>query len=73
MNARLLLPKITKPQNVSTLMGARSNGLAHISAALYDEWSFFNNIGGLAKVKDLFVDVAYHWVRKRQNRREINK
>jgi len=66
MNARLLLlvfllilPKITKPQSVSTLMGARSNGLGHTSAALCDEWSFFNNIGGLAKVKDLSVDVAY--------------
>lgn len=40
-------------------MGARSSGLAYASSALADEWSLFNNVGGLAKVDRLSAAFAY--------------
>ena len=38
-------------QSSSTLIGGRAGGLAYSSSCLDDEWSIFNNIGGLAKLK----------------------
>lgn len=48
-------------QSVSTLMGARSNGFAYASSCLDDEWSLFNNIGGLASVEKVTVATTYDW------------
>jgi hypothetical protein len=43
--------KIVKAQSVSTLMGARAAGISYTSSVLKDEWSLFNNVGGLAGVE----------------------
>ena len=40
-------------------MGARAQGLGFASAALTDEWSVFNNIGGLAKVNQITTACTY--------------
>jgi hypothetical protein len=48
-------------QSVSTLMGSRSNGLGYASSCLDDEWSLFNNIGGLASVDKVTITSAYDW------------
>lgn len=37
-------------QSSSTLMGARASSMGYASSCLADEWSIFNNMGGLAKV-----------------------
>jgi hypothetical protein len=57
----LCLPYTLYAQSVSTLMGARSNGLGYASSCLQDEWSLFNNIGGLASVEKVTVATAYDW------------
>lgn len=46
-------------QSSSTLMGARSSGMGHASSCLTDEWSVFNNIGGLAKLTTLSAAFTY--------------
>lgn len=46
-------------QSVSTLMGARSNGLGYTSSCLSDEWSLFNNVGGLAKIERPLASASY--------------
>ena len=43
--------KIVKAQSVSTHMGARAAGISYTSSVLKDEWSLFNNVGGLAGVE----------------------
>jgi len=55
----LLIPKITKPQSVSTLMGGRSAALGNASSTISDYWSSFNNIAGIAKTKSTAVNFAY--------------
>lgn len=55
----LILPKITKPQSVSTLMGGRSAGLGNASATLIDEWALFNNTAGISKTKASTYGFAY--------------
>jgi len=40
-------------------MGARATGLAFASSTLSDEWSLFNNVGGLAKVDRFSGAFAY--------------
>jgi hypothetical protein len=40
-------------------MGARTTGLANASSTLKDEWSLFNNVGGLAQTKHLCTTAAY--------------
>lgn len=46
-------------QSAATPMGARAQGLAFASATLSDEWSAFNNIGGLSKVNHLTAACTY--------------
>ncbi len=46
-------------QSTSTLIGARSGGVGYASACLDDEWSLFNNVGGLAKVDRVSTAFAY--------------
>lgn len=55
----LLAFKITKPQSVSTLMGARSVALGYSSSTLGDEWSLFNNVAGISKIKTVNGAFAY--------------
>lgn len=55
----MLIPKITKPQSVSTLMGARSASLGNSSATLSDPWSLFNNAAGLASSNSITTAFAY--------------
>ena len=40
-------------------MGARAMGLGSSSATLADEWSLFNNVGGLGKVTQASANFAY--------------
>ncbi|MBX2969609.1 MAG: hypothetical protein KF803_09560 [Cyclobacteriaceae bacterium] len=39
-------------QSVSTLMGARANGMGYASAALFDSWGIFNNMAGIARLDE---------------------
>jgi hypothetical protein len=50
---------IASAQSVSTEMGARSAGMANASVVNRDEWSLFNNVGGLGEQKDVSVCFAY--------------
>src|SRR5918993_1852103 len=45
-------------QSSSTLIGSRAAALAYSSSCLGDEWSVFNNIGGLAKVKNVTASLT---------------
>ena len=47
------------PQSASSLLGARSAGLGFASATLQDEWSFFNNVAGIANVKERTVSSTF--------------
>ena len=55
----LLLGEKTTAQNASTTMGARSASMGNSSAMLSDEWSLFNNIGGLAKVTETITAFSF--------------
>lgn len=46
-------------QSVHTLIGSRAHGLGYASSCLYDEWSVFNNIAGLAKTDQLTAGFTY--------------
>lgn len=50
-----LLSHAVLAQSTSALLGARAGGMGYASATLSDEWSLFNNIAGLANVKDRIV------------------
>lgn len=55
-----LLSSLALPaQNVSTLMGARSAGMAYASAGLADEWSVFNNPAGVSAASRPSAFFAY--------------
>ncbi len=49
-------------QSVSTLMGARQAGMGYTSSTIADEWSLFNNIGGLGKISQKSISTAYEAV-----------
>ncbi len=55
----ILFAKITNAQSTSTLMGGRAAGMGFASATMTDEWSLFNNIGGLGKVKEFNASFGY--------------
>jgi hypothetical protein len=46
-------------QSVHTLIGSRAQGLAYASACLEDEWSVFNNVAGLATLKQTTAGFSY--------------
>jgi hypothetical protein len=48
-----------KAQSVSTSMGARANGIGNTSSCIADEWSIFNNIGGLSKSTSAVAAFSY--------------
>jgi hypothetical protein len=50
---------VSSGQSVNTLMGSRTAGVGYASATLADEWSLFNNVGGLAKSKTFCGAFAY--------------
>ncbi|MFM9840649.1 MAG: hypothetical protein ACKVOQ_20445, partial [Cyclobacteriaceae bacterium] len=49
-------------QSVSTLIGARQAGMGYASSTSADEWSLFNNVGGIGKIKQQSVGFAYEAV-----------
>lgn len=51
--------QISNGQSISTLMSARAAGVGNASSTLTDEWSMFNNIGGLAKTDCLNAAFAF--------------
>jgi hypothetical protein len=54
------LPAHVAPaQSVSTLMGARAQGMGYASSSLFDTWGVFNNIAGTAKLTQATVAFAY--------------
>lgn len=55
----LLICTLVKAQSVSTLMGARAQGIGYASAALNDTWGVFNNIAGIATLKQPSVAFTY--------------
>jgi hypothetical protein len=55
----ILLSIIGSAQSVNTLIGSRSAGVGYASATLSDEWSLFNNVGGLAKSKNFCGAFSY--------------
>ncbi len=48
-----------RAQSSSILMGARASGMGYTSACLSDEWSAFNNVAGLAQIKQLTTAFSY--------------
>jgi hypothetical protein len=46
-------------QSTSTQMGARSFGMGNASSVIADEWSLFNNIGGIGKINQANAGFAY--------------
>jgi len=54
-----LSAKLLNAQSTSTLIGARAAGLGYTSSTFDDEWSIFNNIGGLGKIKQASANFAY--------------
>ena len=57
--AFILLAKITIAQSISTHMGARATGMGNASSGLKDGWSLFNNPGGLGKITQTNIGIAY--------------
>jgi len=55
----LVIAKVTNAQSISTLMGARAAGIGYASSGLTDEWSLFNNVGGLGSQNIMSAAVAY--------------
>jgi hypothetical protein len=54
-----LVAHIVPAQSVSTLMGARAQGIGYASSALFDTWGIFNNIAGTAKHAEATAAFAY--------------
>jgi hypothetical protein len=55
----LLQAKLLHAQSTSTEIGARAAAMGYTSSTLHDEWSLFNNVGGLGKIKQASTNVAY--------------
>lgn len=55
----ITIAQAVSAQSTTTLMGGRAAGLGYATAATEDEWSLFNNVGGLAKVDQLNTSFAY--------------
>lgn len=46
-------------QSNHTLIGSRAQGLGYATSAMYDEWSLFNNVAGLARIDHLSAGFTY--------------
>jgi hypothetical protein len=55
----LLFAKIAIAQSISTQLGARGAGMGNASSGNKDEWSLFNNPGGIGKINQTNAGVAY--------------
>lgn len=55
----LLIPGDLWAQNGRYDLGARANGMGNASVTLADEWSMFNNIGGLARNENTLGFLTY--------------
>lgn len=55
----IFLPTLLQSQSTATLMGARAAGMGYASSGLTDEWAFFNNVGGIGKLKTTGAAFAY--------------
>ena len=55
----LWFPLSAHGQSASTLMSGRSTALGYASAVLTDEWALFNNVAGLATLKNPSAVFAY--------------
>lgn len=55
----LLVTKISNGQSISTNMSAKALGMGNASSSLQDEWSVFNNPGGLGKIKESWTAFAF--------------
>jgi len=55
----LAMSHIVCAQSTSTLMGARAAGMGYASSTTTDEWSLFNNVGGIGKTNSANVGFAY--------------
>lgn len=56
----ILFTYTVQAQSVSTLMGARGNGLGYASATLFDGFAILNNSAGLAKLTHPVGVTAFH-------------
>lgn len=54
-----IIAQAASAQSTTTLIGARAAGLGYATSVTEDEWSLFNNVGGLARVDQLNVSFAY--------------
>jgi hypothetical protein len=50
---------VASAQSVPTTIGARANSIGNTSSCISDEWSLFNNIGGLSKVTSSTTGFTY--------------
>lgn len=50
---------VMKAQSVSTLMGARAQGIGYAAVALNDSWCVFNNIAGIATLTQPTASFTY--------------
>jgi hypothetical protein len=46
-------------QSVSSLMGARPNGIGYATSTLFDPWGLFNNVAGISEVAATTTAFAY--------------
>jgi len=56
----MLLSNFARAQIENPAMGARAYGMANASVAIKDHWAIFNNVGGVAGVKQVTGQMAYH-------------
>jgi hypothetical protein len=55
----LFIANLVNAQSISTLMGARAAGIGNASSGFSDEWSLWNNHGGLGRLDNYSVGSAY--------------
>jgi hypothetical protein len=55
----ILAVSTLQAQSVSTLMGARAQGMGYSSSTLFDSWAIFNNVAGMAKITQSTASFTY--------------
>lgn len=55
----ILFAKIAIGQSIPTQMGSRATGMGYATSGIKDEWSLFNNPGGLGKISQINTAFAY--------------
>jgi hypothetical protein len=55
----IYISNLAHGQSISTQIGARAAGMGYASSLNYDEWSLFNNPGGIGKLSESSVAFAY--------------